>query len=551
MPTAPLARALGLLPLLLAALAASAQPTPGDCAEGQASVDLGAAESGTPAYVRARVFNTGALYWSGGDPIYIVPPDETVSSIFAAGLWLSGRVDGEMRVAAARYGNYEFWPGPLGEGAVPPDDCAAYDRIWRVSRGDVTRYIETGVATPDLAEWPAHLGAPTFDGDGDPTTYDLTRGDHPAITGDEMAWWVMNDVGNEHLETGSAPLGVEVRAAVSGFAAGAVPLLTSTFYRYEITNRSARPITDAYVTYFADVDLGNEYSDDYVGVDTTLGLGYTYNADNEDVGGYGEAPPAVGAVFLQAPSALADPPQGRGLVSSFGSYYGGSGPDGDPGNATEYARLIRGYWRDGQPFTVGGMGRGGTEPTRFVFPGDPTVPTFWSERCTARNCSQANAPDDRRWLLSLGPFTLTPGQTETVEWAVVWARGEDHLDSVTRLKAYARGLIGYHEIGGLEPMRVEGFVPPPPPPNRLARAARPTPASTVTTIDLSFATDAVARLAVYDALGRIVAVPLDGPVSAGTRPVRLDVSAWPAGLYVYRLTTRSGADATGRIVVAR
>ena len=41
---------------------------------------------------------------------------------------------------------------------------------------DVARYNTTGEATPDLAEWPAHLGAPVVDGDGVAGNYDLARG---------------------------------------------------------------------------------------------------------------------------------------------------------------------------------------------------------------------------------------------------------------------------------------------------------------------------------------------------------------------------------------
>ena len=53
------------------------------------------------------------------------------------------------------------------------------------------------------------------------------------------------------------------------------------------------------------------------------------------------------------------------------------------------------------------------------------------------------------------------------------------------------------------------------------------------------------RLAVYDALGREVAVLLDGPLGAGTHAAPFDGSALPAGVYVARavLTPASGAAA--------
>src|SRR5690606_225576 len=111
----------------------------------------------------------------------------------------------------------------------------------------------------------------------------------------QTAWWVMNDVGNGHEETGTAPLGVEVR--VTAFSVrgprvpphGGVPTVDqATFYRYLVTNRTDAVIDSAYASIFADVDLGDA-SDDYVGSDTLRHMGYVYNADNFDGGslGYG------------------------------------------------------------------------------------------------------------------------------------------------------------------------------------------------------------------------------------------------------------------------
>ena len=51
------------------------------------------------------------------------------------------------------------------------------------------------------------------------------------------------------------------------------------------------------------------------------------------------------------------------------------------------------------------------------------------------------------------------------------------------------------------------------------------------------------RLAVYDALGREVAVLVDGDRPAGTHAASLDASAFPSGLYLVRL------DASGEQIV--
>ena len=59
-----------------------------------------------------------------------------------------------------------------------------------------------------------------------------------------------------------------------------------------------------------------------------------------------------------------------------------------------------------------------------------------------------------------------------------------------------------------------------------------------------------ARLAVYDVLGRRVAVPYSGPLHAGAREITLQAGSLPAGHYVYRLEG-DGRIASGKIVALR
>ena len=60
----------------------------------------------------------------------------------------------------------------------------------------------------------------------------------------------------------------------------------ATFYRYRLINRNAQALETAYVGLYSDVDLGDG-SDDWVGTDTLLGMGYIYNGDNADGSGTG------------------------------------------------------------------------------------------------------------------------------------------------------------------------------------------------------------------------------------------------------------------------
>ena len=77
------------------------------------------------------------------------------------------------------------------------------------------------------------------------------------------------------------------------------PMGQSVFARFKIINRGPNALTDMYLSFWSDPDLG-AYNDDLVGCDSTLSLGYCYNASESDAV-YGAAPPAVGYCLLQGP----------------------------------------------------------------------------------------------------------------------------------------------------------------------------------------------------------------------------------------------------------
>ena len=285
--------------------------------------------------VRALILNNGGLFWRGGSPVYNVPQGTRSNAIFASGIWIGGLAGSETtpRAAGSTYGPWEFWAGPLDENGNPPIDCSEYDRLYSVYRSDIDAYEQSRKVTADLRDWPTGLGAPTLappnngiddDSDGEideageelafdinvplsqrkDRVIDLEAGERPAIVGDQAIWWVMNDQGNIHERIGSLPLGVEVHGMAfafeqlfprnNGIPIPIGPIGTATFYRYRIYYRGTQPLNESYLGIFSDPDLG-DFADDYVGSDTTLGMGYVYNADNFDVGreGYGSPPPAL------------------------------------------------------------------------------------------------------------------------------------------------------------------------------------------------------------------------------------------------------------------
>jgi hypothetical protein len=424
-----------LLVLLLAAPAFA--QTPGDCQLGTAEANLEIADA------RARVFTTGSLFFgnttTNGDG-YIVPRFSANSTIFAAGIWVGGTVGGDLRVAGSTYDRYEFWPGPLNDGAAlpDPDDCSRFDQIWTVSVLDIERYDDEGVATADLAEWPVELGAPVVDGDGVEGNYNLAGGDRPEVLGHQTAFWVMNDVGNVHEKNLTPPIGLEVR--VTAFATAEEPFQRHTFYRYEVVNRNTQPFEAARFGLFADPDLGDA-SDDYIGSDSTRGMAFVYNAFATDTQ-YG-TPPAAGYDFLS----------GAGVSMYFSNSVG---PTSDPIGGEDYYNFLNGLWGDGEPLTEGGDGyMSGGPVLDWAFPGAPEDNEFWSEVNTDGSGS-SNNPGDRRNLLVSDAFTLAPGEARTFDLAILFAQGEDRFDSIVDLRAASDAVQARYDAGTL-------FIPSPVP----------------------------------------------------------------------------------------
>lgn len=435
--------------------------------------------------VRTTILAGGDMWWKlDGDPFYEIPKDSKKHSLFAGALWIGG-IDNNnsLKVAAMTYrqsGN-DFWPGPLSTATASIDatECAKYDKHWKVTRQEVEDYVNGITTTPsqNIITWPgngdqgkgqAQFLAPFHDGDGDgvynpfavgtdgkPVDYpgydlsDNTSGSCSDILfGDQTLWWVFNDKGDIHTETGSEPIGMEIHAQAFAFSTND-EINNMTFYKYKVINRSTYTLTNTYFGQWVDADLG-KYDDDYVGCDVQRGLGYCYNGDSNDddpIKGYGTTPPAVGVDFFQGP--LADAGDGIDndrdgqvdevgeeiIMSKFVYYNNDWSVTGNPEQATHFYNYLQGIWKDNTSMTFGGTGHGGGTETDFMFPGTTDTINFPGQDWT--EASVGNTPADRRFLQSAGPFTLQPGAVNYITTGVVWARTSlqnNSLASVDLLK---------------------------------------------------------------------------------------------------------------------
>lgn len=408
--------------------------------------------------VRTRILGAGDFWWDLNDAKYVIPKvDPTtgvipVSSSYAGALWIGGiDAGGQLKIAAQTYrqsGN-DFWPGILDPtGSVTSDVCNSYDRHWKINRTEIDQFIADFEAAggsisessipASIKEWPAYgnpyaIGkagapievprdlAPYVDTDND-GQYNPLLGDYPDVDGDQAIFWVYNDKGNIHTESGGDAIGLEIQATAFAFQTND-EVNDMTFYRYNVINFATTALDSVYFGQWVDSDLGC-FSDDWVGCDTTLSLGMCFNGDSKDEpcpAGYGDNPPIFGTDFFQGPIKYIY--EGGAIVDSFRLgmsaflYYNNDFTIiGNPEVASHYYGYLSGTWKDGSPFTYGGNGYGGTDPSPYMFPSDPSDGSGWSE------CSEGLTPFDRRYLQSSGPFRLEPGAKNEVVVGAVWVR---------------------------------------------------------------------------------------------------------------------------------
>jgi hypothetical protein len=482
--------------------------------------------------VRALIHTGGDMWWDlQGAPRYEVPAGAGTHALFAGSIWVGGLdANGQLKLAAMRFRQVgiDFWPGPLITSgpeiaSVTQDICREYDKHFYITKAQVDEFRNylacqadpecntaeefPGYAIPEIIlNWPAHGPAGGYDyylapfwdvnGDGYYNPYDgdfpyfeypnegitddpdclRPRSRKPKLFGDETMWWVYNDKGNIHTETGGEAIGMEFHAQAFAFATND-ELNDMTFYNYNITNRSTYTLYETYFGVWTDADLGGA-TDDYTGCDVQRGLGYMYNGDEFDDDyqgnpGYGAQPPAIGIDFFEGPyqdpdgldnSTSYDTVNGvkvlncdkgdilngniNGLNFEDGTvdnerwgmrrflYFNNTGQGAnpattDPQEAIEYYNYLTGYWKDNSPLTYGGTGHasGGVvgDQTDFMFPGNPTTdPCGWGQggvpQADWSEETEDNPADDRRFVQSAGPFTLTPGAVNDITVGAVYAR---------------------------------------------------------------------------------------------------------------------------------
>jgi len=407
--------------------------------------------------VRTKILNGGDMWWDLNNAKYEIPKVNDANaikknSLFAGALWIGGREVGSnnLKLAAMTYRQRgsDFWPGPLNINNASTDEirCGTYDKIWKVTRAELETAEASGWTdiSTNILEYPAGINrgfsgissanesplmAPFFDLNKN-GVYEPNKGEYPVLYSDKaaanntpsdqpdmMLWYVYNDNGNLHSETGGIPIGLELQMQAFGFKTND-EVNNMTFYRSTIINRGQTDLKETYMGQWVDPDLGN-FIDDYVGCDVGRALGICYNGDDNDEGvlGYGLNPPTVGIDYFEGPF----DDNGDQLGLSHFMYFNNDANAicGNPNIAIDFYNYLKGNWKNGQQVRWGDKcGTGGSIVSPWMWPFDTILPgqSLWTER------TAGNTPGDRRFVQSSGPFTLKPGAVNYITVGAVWAR---------------------------------------------------------------------------------------------------------------------------------
>lgn len=442
---------------------------------------------------------------------------QTLSPLYAGGLWVGGRVGLDVRVTMTEYES-EYTPGPMSEGTYQPD-CPEF-KVYKL-------YSDSASDNPnsDWVTWPADQGAPV-DGYG-----------APAISGDQTLWAVYNDADptrHDNYGSGAEPLGIEVHQRFWGYDRVSGAFSRVIIADFKIYNRGGNRIDDCYIGIWLDPDIGFR-EDDMGGCDPDDDLFYAYNADYSD-NDYGTTPPAFGAKILRGPlipsagdSAVFDGHKVmdyRNLgLESYSCYMNGMDPDND----LQAYNVIQGLDISGNPSFNG---------SPYFYNGDPVTGSGDLDYFA----------DDKKMVGGMGPFTFAAGDSQYVAIALIAGQGSSYLSSITALRQTAAFLTMDF------PTAVEDGDETALPSRFTLRQNYPNPFNPGTDIAYELNARGAVEIDIFNVLGQNVRQLLRSTKPAGEYRVYWDGCddsgrELPSGVYFYRATVDGESQARKMILM--
>ncbi|MFK7808788.1 MAG: T9SS type A sorting domain-containing protein [Saprospiraceae bacterium] len=478
--------------------------------------------------------------------------------------------------------------GPLDiNGDTNLDICDNWDRFWQTGSDDINGFISDwndgtlDNAIPEsLLAWPAkgnphfsnqngfesvsHYLAPFVDTNQD-GIYDPEDGDYPVIKGADQAFFYVFSM----VETGvpsNEAYKVEVHTTCYAYTSNDPVIDVSTFYDFQILNRSSFDLRNTYMAISIDPSLGCP-TDDYFGCDTLNQMAFIYNEDDTDgqtgcscSGGtttFCNSIPMVGIKILKGTTAgrliepdgsLSVPGPGVFDVDTFintglsrFSYFndGGVQPSPDPGTidpntSVEFYNYMNGKWIDGMPITIGGNGYddNSTDYTNYAFHGDPSNGEEWSM------CSENLNTIDRKMMLSSGPFHLQPSQYNSMSMAIFHVAPVPHpCPSLDLLREGANTITDLFDSFPTTTKEVARVI-------SNIRVA-PNPFSNQTQLSLENDQLAIQNIELYNTSGQL----MKSIKGLNRKSIVIKRNQLPTGLYFYKINTTNQQIISGKLMI--
>ena len=414
----------------------------------------------------------------------------------------------------------------------------------------------------DWNEWPADIGAPYFDIDKD-GEYNPDV-DVPGVPGALQTLWIDYNDDLSESNYGSIPIGLEIQETYWAYTSFN-PLGNVIYKKVDIVykgspNSSLNSMIDSmYIHEWCDSDIGLN-TNDFVGCDTTLNLGFSFNSSDSDLfySNYHLAPPAVGYSIMQgvshytgnySDSAIFNFKWRKGYKyfkpKPFNGFMyqatggGWSDPNFDYQGSLMYYNIMRGYlplpvYPKGYqyPSTLADY----TSSGFYLLDGDPVTGT-------GKIDGIYDGPGGRRFYVITGPFSMNLGDTAEVVIALVGGMGDDHLSSVTNLKynTDAANLFFNYFVedmtnGTIQVLPPDRILPNTIPENYVLYQNYPNPFNSTTTIKYELPEAAFVSLIIYDVLGREVKRLVNEEKPAGKYTVQFDAGNLSSGVYLYKIS---------------
>lgn len=480
--------------------------------------------------------------YDASEPGYEVPKGFEIRPIYLSQFWFGGKdANDSIHLVIGGYPGYgsDVFNGPAS--APFSYDTPTYqtqwgNSMWSICQSEIDQFknwwacenglISAGcnsiILTPEIEmkinSWPAHgdvsIGqsywlAPFFDYNAD-GNYNPIDGDYPLIKGCCATYMIQNDMANFHIYSGTDPIGLELHMMFYQYHTSDY-LDNATFIDVTAINRGNTSYPDFAHGIMVDADLGS-YIDDFMGCDTTKNIMYFYNGDNQDetfMDGYGLNPPALGIVGLEEQFTTSAPYIAGGSAS---------------GNVTlETWDILQGLQSYGAPWLdTQGL------PTKFVYSGNPTDTTAWSEITSLNNAG------DRRGIAATAIQNFEPGDTITQTYAIIYVRNGNHLENANQIIDLAADVKTFYDTQSHIACQSNGIW------NTQELSSLDfliTPNPTLGLIHISAAEQHIQKVQLLNAQGKKV-FEID---TKTYDTITLDLSKYPKGIYFIDLQTDKGS----------